>query len=45
MKRIHKPLTDDQIAKKLEDAASALRGGRLQNMREDMRIPSTHQRG
>jgi RNA polymerase sigma-54 factor len=39
-----KPLTDDQIAKKLEDAGIQVTRRTVAKYREDMRIPSTHQR-
>jgi RNA polymerase sigma-54 factor len=39
-----KPLTDDQIAKKLEDAGIRVTRRTVAKYREDMRIPSTHQR-
>src|ERR1700746_1492500 len=39
-----KPLTDDQIAKKLDDAGIHVTRRTVQKNREDMRIPSTHQR-
>src|SRR2546427_517812 len=38
------PLTDDQIAKKLEDAGVHVTRRTVAKYREDMRIPSTHQR-
>lgn len=38
------PLTDDQIAKKLEDAGIRVTRRTVAKYREDMRIPSTHQR-
>jgi RNA polymerase sigma-54 factor len=39
-----KPLTDDQIAKKLEEAGIRVTRRTVAKYREDMRIPSTHQR-
>jgi len=39
-----KPLTDDQIAKRLEDAGIRVTRRTVAKYREDMRIPSTHQR-
>src|ERR1700730_10041909 len=39
-----KPLTDDQIAKKLDDAGIHVTRRTVAKYREDMRIPSTHQR-
>src|SRR5580700_1437609 len=39
-----KPLTDDQIAKKLEEAGIQVTRRTVAKYREDMRIPSTHQR-
>ncbi len=39
-----KPMTDDQIAKKLEDAGIRVTRRTVAKYREDMRIPSTHQR-
>jgi RNA polymerase sigma-54 factor len=39
-----KPLTDDQIAKKLEDGGIRVTRRTVAKYREDMRIPSTHQR-
>ncbi len=39
-----RPLTDDQIAKKLEDAGIRVTRRTVAKYREDMRIPSTHQR-
>src|ERR1700757_872227 len=39
-----KPLTDDQIAKKLDDAGIHVTRRRVAKYREDSRIPSTHQR-
>jgi len=38
------PLTDDQIAKKLEDGGIQVTRRTVAKYREDMRIPSTHQR-
>ncbi|HJZ63134.1 MAG TPA: RNA polymerase factor sigma-54 [Candidatus Acidoferrum sp.] len=38
------PLTDDQIAKKLEDGGIRVTRRTVAKYREDMRIPSTHQR-
>ena len=38
------PRTDDQIAKKLEDAGIRVTRRTVAKYREDMRIPSTHQR-
>jgi RNA polymerase sigma-54 factor len=39
-----KPLTDDQIAKKLDDNGIHVTRRTVAKYREDMRIPSTHQR-
>ncbi len=39
-----KPLTDEQIAKKLDDAGIHVTRRTVAKYREDMRIPSTHQR-
>ena len=39
-----KPLTDDQIAKKLEENGIRVTRRTVAKYREDMRIPSTHQR-
>jgi RNA polymerase sigma-54 factor len=39
-----KPLTDDQIAKKLDEAGIHVTRRTVAKYREDMRIPSTHQR-
>jgi RNA polymerase sigma-54 factor len=39
-----KPLTDDQIAKKLDDTGIHVTRRTVAKYREDMRIPSTHQR-
>lgn len=39
-----KPLTDDQIAKKLSDEGIRVTRRTVAKYREDMRIPSTHQR-
>ena len=39
-----KPLTDDHIAQKLEDAGIHVTRRTVAKYREDMRIPSTHQR-
>ncbi|HXN22076.1 MAG TPA: RNA polymerase factor sigma-54 [Candidatus Dormibacteraeota bacterium] len=39
-----KPLTDDQIAKKLEEAGIHVTRRTVAKYREDLRIPSTHQR-
>jgi len=39
-----KPLTDEQIAKKLEDNGIHVTRRTVAKYREDMRIPSTHQR-
>jgi RNA polymerase sigma-54 factor len=39
-----KPLTDDQIAKKLEETGIQVTRRTVAKYREDMRIPSTHQR-
>jgi RNA polymerase sigma-54 factor len=39
-----KPLTDDQIAKKLEEGGIRVTRRTVAKYREDMRIPSTHQR-
>ncbi len=39
-----KPLTDEQIAKKLEEAGIRVTRRTVAKYREDMRIPSTHQR-
>src|SRR6202007_1694046 len=39
-----KPLTDDQIAKKLDDAGIHVTRRTVAKYREDMRIPTTHQR-
>jgi len=39
-----KPLTDEQIAKKLEDSGIHVTRRTVAKYREDMRIPSTHQR-
>src|SRR2546429_4176284 len=38
------PLTDEQIAKKLDDAGIHVTRRTVAKYREDMRIPSTHQR-
>ncbi len=40
----HTPLTDEQIAKKLDDAGIHVTRRTVAKYREDMRIPSTHQR-
>jgi RNA polymerase sigma-54 factor len=39
-----KPLTDEQIAKKLEENGIQVTRRTVAKYREDMRIPSTHQR-
>jgi len=39
-----KPLTDEQIAKKLDDTGIHVTRRTVAKYREDMRIPSTHQR-
>ena len=39
-----KPMTDEQIAKKLDDAGIHVTRRTVAKYREDMRIPSTHQR-
>jgi len=39
-----KPLTDEHIAQKLEDAGHPCDPSHRGQYREDMRIPSTHQR-
>ena len=39
-----KPLTDEQIAKKLEENGIHVTRRTVAKYREDMRIPSTHQR-
>jgi RNA polymerase sigma-54 factor len=39
-----KPLTDEHIAQKLEDAGIHVTRRTVAKYREDMRIPSTHQR-
>jgi len=41
---VSKPLTDDQIAKKLDEAGIHVTRRTVAKYREDMRIPSTHQR-
>ena len=38
------PLTDDQIAKKLDEAGIQVTRRTVAKYREDLRIPSTHQR-
>ena len=39
-----RPLTDEQIAKKLDDGGIHVTRRTVAKYREDMRIPSTHQR-
>jgi RNA polymerase sigma-54 factor len=39
-----KPLTDDQIAKKLDEGGIHVTRRTVAKYREDLRIPSTHQR-